>query len=197
MRLIISIILSIFVASCGGGGASEVTSATVTLSNARFTKIDSDGNSLSSTAENWSCTLDNSTGLMWEVKTDDGGLRDKDWVYTAYENTGTNGSGSCDTTKTCNQSLFRDAVNVNGLCGYKNWRLARLTELETLQDSTKTQAPYINTDYFPFTATGKYWTTAELTSSANPRVPWVNFAGVGSGSTPFRDLQFSVRLVRP
>ena len=52
-----------------------------------FTKIDANGNALPVTATNHSCVKDNVTGLMWEVKTDDGGLRDKDWYYTWYDST--------------------------------------------------------------------------------------------------------------
>lgn len=184
-------------AACGGGGSSTTSTETTTSNNTRFTKIDSNGNALPETAVNWSCVLDKDKGLLWEVKTDDGGLRDKDWVYTAYETTGTNGNGVCDATKSCNQSYFRDAVNVIGLCGHRDWRLARVTELEGLQDRTKNQAPYIDTQYFPFTASAKYWTTAEFTSAANQNVWWVDFASLNSASTRFKDIQFHVRLVRP
>ena len=37
---------------------------------------------------------DNVTGLMWEVKTDDGGLRDKDWTYSWYNPDATTNGGS-------------------------------------------------------------------------------------------------------
>lgn len=50
-----------------------------------FTKIDSSGNVLPVVAANWSAVLDNVTGLMWENKTDDGGLHDKDNLYTWYD----------------------------------------------------------------------------------------------------------------
>ncbi|KJV05075.1 fibronectin type III domain-containing protein [Methylocucumis oryzae] len=42
-----------------------------------FTKIDSAGKELPKTAKVWSCIKDNGTGLVWEVKTADAGLRDK------------------------------------------------------------------------------------------------------------------------
>ncbi len=48
-----------------------------------YTKIANDGSELSADAilgtnpKNWACTKDNKTGLTWEVKTDDDGLRDK------------------------------------------------------------------------------------------------------------------------
>ena len=51
-----------------------------------YTKIANDGSELpadaplGSAAGEWACTRDNATGLVWEVKTDDGGLRDMDWL---------------------------------------------------------------------------------------------------------------------
>ncbi|MBP8283259.1 MAG: hypothetical protein KAX46_05010, partial [Chromatiaceae bacterium] len=53
-----------------------------------FTKIANSGNALpaaaalGSGANDWACTRDNVTGLTWEVKTNDGGLRDQDWTYS-------------------------------------------------------------------------------------------------------------------
>jgi hypothetical protein len=49
-----------------------------------FTKLDANGSDLPASATDWSCVRDNVTGLIWEVKTDDGGLRDQDWKYTWY-----------------------------------------------------------------------------------------------------------------
>lgn len=186
--------------SCAAPGSTLVLTrltSTPATNGVRFTKTDSSGNLLVATAANWSCALDTKSGLLWEVKTDDGGLRDQDWVYTAYETIGTNGNGTCDATKSCNQSHFRDSVNVIGLCGYKDWRLAKVTELEGLQDNTKTQPPYIDTQYFPFTKSAKYWTTMANVSAANPNVWWVDFASIYSAATPSKDLKFHVRLVRP
>ena len=42
-----------------------------------FTKLDSSGNILAASATQWSCVQDNITGLIWEIKTDDGGIHDK------------------------------------------------------------------------------------------------------------------------
>jgi len=41
-----------------------------------FTKIDENGDDLPASATSWNCVRDNVTGLIWEVKTDDGGLRE-------------------------------------------------------------------------------------------------------------------------
>ena len=46
-----------------------------------FTKLDRNGNPLPAAATSWSCVRDNVTGLTWEVKTNDGGIHDKDNTY--------------------------------------------------------------------------------------------------------------------
>ena len=45
---------------------------------------------------------DNVTGLIREVKTDDGGLHDKDWTYTWYNGT----TGTADGTDNCNPNTL-------------------------------------------------------------------------------------------
>lgn len=56
-----------------------------------FIKIANNGNELPESAllgnqpNDWACLKDTKTGLIWEIKTDDGGLRDKDWMYTWYD----------------------------------------------------------------------------------------------------------------
>ncbi|MGH9802607.1 MAG: hypothetical protein ACRD82_19755, partial [Blastocatellia bacterium] len=62
-------------------GASVLTKTGSGSKGFDFTKIANDGSSLPANATlgsapgAWACTLDNVTGLTWEVKTDDNGLR--------------------------------------------------------------------------------------------------------------------------
>ena len=58
-----------------------------------YTKLDSSGQALPASATRWDCVQDNVTGLTWEVKTDDDGLRDKDWSYTWYNSSNSNDGG--------------------------------------------------------------------------------------------------------
>lgn len=80
---------------------------------------------------------DNVTGLMWEQKTDDGGPRDMDNTYTWK-----------DALAYCENLI---------LGGHTDWRMPTPKELERLVDLTRNN-PAIDTDYFPNTKSGKYWT---------------------------------------
>ncbi|MDO9106659.1 MAG: DUF1566 domain-containing protein [Methylovulum sp.] len=57
----------------------------------RFVKIANNGNALPDDAvlgnnpDDFACMKDTTTGLIWEVKTMDGGLRDREWQYTWYD----------------------------------------------------------------------------------------------------------------
>jgi hypothetical protein len=57
-----------------------------------YTKLDANGKPLPKSANHWDCVLDKKTKLIWEEKTNNGGLRDKNWTYTWYDpNQETNG----------------------------------------------------------------------------------------------------------
>ncbi|MDA3789060.1 MAG: hypothetical protein PF503_11320 [Desulfobacula sp.] len=47
-----------------------------------YIKLDASGNDLADEAISWTMVRDNITGLIWEVKTDDGSVHDKDNTYT-------------------------------------------------------------------------------------------------------------------
>lgn len=222
LKRFFSITILTMLIACGGGGSPEYITTSPDLgstnpgqngtsdrpasppatpsngesNNSRFVKIDGSGNYLPKNSAEWSCVFDQRTQLIWEEKTNNGDLRDKDWVYTAYESTGSNTGGVCDEQKSCNQTYFRDAVRSMGLCGYKDWRLATVSELESLQDSSKNMAPFIDTEYFPNTASSQYWTTNEFISASNQDIWWVDFSRIYSARTRFKDIKHHVRLVR-
>ncbi len=113
-----------------------------------FTKLDINGTPLPATATQWSCVRDNHTGLVWEVKTIDGSIHDKQNTYrwgglTALGNRNTGGYYN-DWDELVNGS------NDEHLCGKTGWRVPNNTELFSLTNYNY-NAPDINTDYFPGT----------------------------------------------
>lgn len=142
-----------------------------------FTKIDSSGNPLPASATSWDCVLDNVTGLMWEVKADDNGLRDKDWAYTWYNSdSATNGgsvgaanSGSCYDSTSCDTEKYVAQVNDvsnGGICGYSDWRMPSQEELGGIADMGSV-SPAVDTSYFPNMQSNRYWTASPYASVSN------------------------------
>lgn len=181
-----------------------------------FTKISSTGAALPSSATAWSCVKDNVTGLIWEVKTDDGGLHDKDWTYTWYEpdnsknggNAGTKNGGVCGSTSICDTSSYVKAVKAaGGWCGANGWRMPTVDELSGIArldryQSPATDAPAIDTNYFPNTTStvakfGKlaaFWSASPLVNSDDG--VWSVFFDNGNGQMMYKNNAFQVRLVR-
>jgi len=151
-----------------------------------YSKIANDGSVLPADAMlgagpgDWACTRDNITGLIWEIKTDNNGLRDKDWTYTWYDADGNINGGSagtqegvgCNSTLThCNTTAYRDAVNAltgsNRLCGATDWRLPSGKALQSLVHYGASAAPYIDGTYFPNTVNSSYWSDESLAFTAS------------------------------
>lgn len=99
---------------------------------------------------------DHLTGLQWEVKTDDGSVRDKDNSYTW----GTGGEGTTAATGTVFTSFL---ATLNGTCfaGQCDWRLPIPTELQTilLEPYPCTLSPCIATTLFGPTISGFFWSS--------------------------------------
>ncbi len=184
-----------------------------------------DGAQLGTNPKDWACTRDNETGLTWEVKTTEGGLHHYKNRYTWYDpSAGKHGAKCCDagfqngsnhydktghlaSTLTshpeickgsqCDTFAFKNAMNAQGLCGAKDWRLPTIGELKSLVycsdgkyanlDSTHggsiclsndgfnniltTQSPTIDIRYFPNTIDGMFWSSSLNTSTNNNGSP--------------------------
>ena len=157
-----------------------------------FTKLDQSGNSLPASAPTWSCVRDNVTNLVWEVKTDDGTIHDKD---NTYRWGGKTARGTGYGTYYPDWDTLVDGSNTERLCGFSDWRVPTRAELQGLVHYGRTN-PAIDTDYFPNTPTASFW-------SASPDA----YSSYGSWAVDFirgsayyyyynRDYYYHVRLVR-
>jgi hypothetical protein len=135
-----------------------------------FTKLGANGvplpdQSATFSATPWHCVLDNVTGLVWEVKSDDGGLRDKDWRYSWFDSSGIADGGDagrenlgvCANTSDCDTEKYRNAVNSAALCGRTNWRLPVRSELVSILHYGSSGAPFIDVDFFPQSPNVGHW----------------------------------------
>jgi len=142
-----------------------------------YTKLDASGNDLPDSATEWVMVRDNVTGLIWEVKTDDGSIHDKDDTYTWQDA----------------QDVFIAAVNAEQFGGHSDWRIPTLKELASITDLGRYN-PAINRDYFPNTLSSYYWsstTNAYVTDYA-----WyVDFRN-GYGSSSNKSNSYYARAVR-
>ncbi len=163
---------------------------------------------LGSGVNGWGCTHDNVTGLLWEVKTDDGGVRDKDNYYTWYNSdpkanggwAGEEDEGGCPDEGKCDTEKYVASVNETGLCGFNDgWRMPHFGELLSIVNfSTNYIAidmayfpnTYINDEYY----SGEYWTASP--SASEEDAAWIVNFYFGSESAYGKVSDLRVRLVR-
>ncbi len=163
---------------------------------------------LGSNANEWGCTQDNITDLMWEVKINDvTHLRHKNWQYSWYSSDGTTNAGipgtpdggdNCLDNTRCDTQKFLTDINTAGLCGHNDWRMPSARELESLTHRGIQFGAAIDTGYFPNTAQQFYWTSASYAQSGVPYAWYVSFAGGGYGRVDAwpKSNQYSVRVMR-
>ena len=167
-----------------------------------YTKISASGQPLAASATSWACVKDNLTGLVWEVKTNDGGLRDSAKTYTNVDSTATDqlGTGTNPTQAqidaASNSVGFKNAVNAATLCGASDWRLPTAKELESLVDyGMAYPGPTIDAAWFPNTVSAWSWSSSP-DIVVFPHYAWyVNFY-FGAVVSDLRESPLSVRLVR-
>jgi len=147
-----------------------------------YTKLGQNGAVLADTAAHesgWLMTKDNVTGLVWEMKTDDSGIHDKDNTYT-WANA---------------QSMFIATLNQQNFGGYSDWRLPTVKELTFLANSSILYpGPTIDAAWFPSTQSSNYWSSTTYASSTDHA--WLVHFPYGHVGNYSKTLSYYVRAVR-
>ena len=197
-----------------GVGYSVVVSnsaGTVTSSNASLTvnKSTSTGYSLVANAsggnyDKTECVKENSTGLVWEGKTNNGGARPANDTFTNFDSTTSAQKPSTPSSSTyvnptqaeidasTNSIGYKNSVNASALCGYTDWRLPTKEELQGILASSG--SPRIDTTWFPNTQGWIHWTSSPYMGSSS-NTWYVLFSNGFIDSYP-RGNNYHVRLVR-
>ncbi len=138
-------------------------------------KLDAMGRELPDNATEWAMVKDTVKGIIWEVKTDDGSIHDKNNTYSWKKH----------------NKEFLVKLNEEKFGGFSDWRLPEETELEELVDRSKEQPPRINEKYFPHTSPDIHlgWSLCQDGS--------INVSKINFGPKPTtKKRSFSVRAVR-
>ncbi|MCP3953600.1 MAG: DUF1566 domain-containing protein, partial [Desulfobacterales bacterium] len=166
-----------------------------------FTKLDAVGNALDSSASSWSCVKDNVTGLVWEVKQNMDGSADANNIHDAdntYRWGGKTHLGTGYGTYYNDWDALVDGSNTASFCGFSDWRVPTLKELENLVSFDRTD-PSIDTVYFPNTYALDFWSATPYFGGLNggSDSAWgVTFLAGTSVPAGFRYGNERVRLVR-
>jgi len=169
----------------------------------RFVLLDAEGKPMPAhTMATGSCALDQRSGLLWELKTDQPGLHYRHNTYSWFNpNPAQNGGlagqpgGAECRTNPCDTHAFVRAVNAAGLCGVHDWRLPRREELRSLVDyRIPYPGPTLDQVVFPHAVAQFYWSADP--AAADPMEAWgIGFAH-GFDYAYFKSNRVHVRLVR-
>ena len=168
-----------------------------------YTKLGYNGAELPGNAtieDGWIMTRDNITGLIWEIKTDDGSIHDQDNTFTWCDtNPETNGGdqGTCSDPSAENDTeAFIAKLNQDNFGGFSDWRMPTVKELSTLINlGAENNAPAVDPDFFPDTISDNYWSATTVTYDSS--AAWyVCFSDRCVDDNMYKDGWYPVRAVR-
>ncbi|MCH8543746.1 MAG: DUF1566 domain-containing protein [Alcanivorax sp.] len=128
-------------------------------------------------AQDWGCTRDNVTGLVWEAKVNSSAhLRHGAHTYSWYDDDATRNGGHAGTPdggdcagSECDTAAFVAAVNDSALCGLDDWRLPTMTELKGvlhLPPITGSNGP-MGAPFFPNMPRSSLWSASTSTADTS------------------------------
>ena len=178
----------------------------ITIQNQSWT---SGGTGTESAGTKWSCIRDNVTGLVWEIKTDNGS-QDNDTTNNTHTNIhhkdnkyrwgGKTAIGKTHSSKEGNYyndwTGLVDGSNSEQLCGFNNWKVPTINELDSIVHKGESALP-IDNNFFPNTQTqnGYFWTASP--DAVDSLSAWqLQFNDGGLDIRGIRNSNTYVRLVR-
>lgn len=150
------------------------------------------------------CVLDQFIGLVWELKSDQRGLRDWRNTYSWYnpdeshdgelDYRGVENGGSCIDSD-CDTAAYVQKINELGYCGHYDWRMPSRDELGSISDPRKVEnPPTINPAVFPYAQAEEYWSGNDYQFQYDTAWRW-NFE-FGHDRVDWKANPAKVRLVR-
>ncbi len=133
--------------------------ASYSINTPAYAKFDAGCTPLPDNATTWAMVRDEVTGLIWENKTDDGSIHDKDNTYTWYDNNSATNGGYAGTPGDGTDTMdFIRALNTANYGGFSDWRMPTEKELQSIVDYGHYNQS-INNTYFPNTGASYYWSS--------------------------------------
>jgi hypothetical protein len=152
------------------------------IHDSKYLIIGSDGQAIDGKPGENDCVQDQFIGLIWELKTDQPGLRDWRNTYSWYspgesfedelDYRGLKNGGECAGSE-CDTTAYVQAVNEIAYCGYDDWRVPARDELGSISDPRKLRnPPTININIFPYTQSEEYWSANDYQFQYNSAWRW-------------------------
>lgn len=195
---------SILEQDCSQGRSATVNSGSDGEGGFDLTRINADGSVYSGNgnyaSEPWACVRDNRTGLLWEVKTRDGGIHDASNFYrwgglTAKDRDNEDRDG--DYYDDWNNLII--TTNEENFCGYSDWRVpdnAQFMSLVNFGNGFGPNSYKIDQAYFPNATSDFYWTASPYRGSHGEFYAWAFQLAFGNNKNVQRYQASALRLVR-
>ncbi|MBT3310089.1 MAG: DUF1566 domain-containing protein [Gammaproteobacteria bacterium] len=176
-KLAVTLILPLLLTGC-----DQLSEKDRVLREQNFVRVTADGSIYTGSGnfaeDPWACVYDKSTGLHWEVKNAQPGLRAAKNTYTWHDPDmrkayiGVPNGGSC-TGSDCDAISFLKEVNKEGICGLSEWHLPENIEMGSIAFISKNkEIDPIFRNFFPNTQSADYWTSSTYAFQGGSAWAW-------------------------